>query len=437
MKCIDNDFKGNGIFIINNKKIFVPGILKDEDVELVKNKHYELVKIIKPSEERQNVICPSFYYCGGCQYLHLKYEKEIELKTKYINTLFNKNNIKITAMANPLGYRNKIQYAIENKKGLSTGFYKEGTHDFIKINKCYLHNDVLDQIASYLKNILIKYKIPAYDNNTNKGIVKHILLKGNKDMSEILVTLVLNTYVLPKRKDIVKELLNKYPSVKTIIENYNLRNTSIILGEENKVIYGTGFIKDEILNNKFLVGSDTFYQINHDGVEKLYAKALSALKLNKNMTLVDAYSGVGTLGILASSSVKNVISIELNKNSTYIAKQNAKLNKINNINFIAGDASKVIYDLACKKIKIDALIMDPPRSGSTKAFIKSVGFLKIKQVLYISCEPETLKRDLEEFKNSGYEVSSIECVDMFPRTFNIETVVSLSYNETGQLSKKN
>ena len=426
MKCLDNDFKGNGIFIINDKKIFVPGIIKDEEVELIKNKHYELVKIIKPSILRQNVICPSFYHCGGCQYLHLSYDEEINLKTKYVNNLFNTNNIKITKMNNPLYYRNKIQYAVENKKGLSTGFYKEGTHDFIKINKCYLHNQILDEIGMYLKSLLIKYKIPAYDSIKDSGIIKHILLKGNKDMTEVLVTLVLNTYVLPKRKDIIKDLTNKFNNVKTIIENYNLRKTSIILGDENKIIYGNGFIKDEILNNKFLVGSDTFYQINHEGVEILYKKAIDTLNLNKNMTLIDAYSGVGTIGLIASSKVINVISIELNKNSIFIARQNAKLNKVNNINFIPGDASKVIYDLARQKVKIDALIMDPPRTGSTKSFIKVVADLKVKQVLYISCEPETLKRDLEEFKKLGYKINSIECVDMFPRTFNLETIVLLT-----------
>lgn len=427
MKCLNHDFRGNGIFKIDNKIIYIPGVLKDEEVEVVKNKHYELVKVLKPSPLRQNVICPSFYHCGGCQYLHISYEEEIALKTKYINSLFNKQDITILPMQNPLYYRNKIQYVIAKKKILSTGFYREGTHDFIKINTCYLHNKVLDEVAMYLKELLIKYKIEAYDEASGRGLIKHILLKGNKNMTEILVVLVLNAYLLPKRKDIIKALTTKYPQIKTIVENYNFRQTSIILGEENKIIYGTGFIKDEILGYKFLVGADTFYQINHEGVEKLYTKALETLNPNKNMTIIDAYSGVGTIGLIASRQVKNVISIELNKSSIYIAKENAKINKINNVNFICGDATKVIYDLAKNKIKVDALIMDPPRSGSTKSFIKTVASLKIKKIVYVSCEPETLKRDLEEFKSVGYQIDYLSCVDMFPRTFNIETVVSLSY----------
>lgn len=425
MKCLDNDFKGNGIFKIDNKTIFVPGILKGEEVELIKNKHYELKKVINPSPDRVNVICPSFYHCGGCQYLHINYAKEINLKKEYIKKLFNLSDIDIIPTT-PEFYRNKIQYVVEFKGGLSFGLYREGTHDFLKVNKCYLHNEVLDEIANYLKELLIKYKIKPYDKKTRQGLIKYVLLKGNKDMSEVLVTLVLNDYILPKRRDIIKDLISKYKNVKTIIENYNFRDTSIILGEENKIIYGTGFIKDEILNNKFLVGSDTFYQINHEGVEKLYSKALSTLKLNKNMNIIDAYSGVGTIGIIASKSVKSVISIELNKNSIYIAKQNAKLNKVNNINFICGDATSKLYELAKNKIKVDAIIMDPPRQGSTKGFIKSINELKIKNVLYISCEPETLKRDLEEFNKYGYELKHISCVDMFPRTFNIETISLLS-----------
>lgn len=429
MRCIDNDFKGDGIFIINDKKIFVPGVLKDEEVELVKNKHYELVKIIKPSPDRINLICPSFYYCGGCQYLHISYEKEIEIKTKYINKLFNRKDLVITKMDNYLHYRNKISYVIEHKGSLSTGFYKEGSHDFIKINKCHLHNEVLDEIAMYLKELLLKYKIKAYDKFSKTGLIKHILLKGNKDMSEVLVCLILANNVLPKRKEIIRDLVNKYNNVKTVVENYNYRDTSIVLGEDVKVTYGSGFIKDEILGYKFLIGSDTFYQINHEGVEKLYSKALELLKPNKNMTIIDAYSGVGTIGLIASSRVKEVISIELNKSSIFIAKENARINNVKNIKFINGDATNVLYNLSKNKLKVDALILDPPRSGSTKGFIKTISMLKIKQVVYISCEPQTLKRDLEEFKNLGYVVKEMTAVDMFPRTFNVEMVVSLTYQK--------
>lgn len=426
MRCIDNDVKGNGIFKIDGKTVFVPGVLKDEEVVLQKNKHYELVSITRPSKDRVNVICPSFYFCGGCQYLHISYQKELEIKTNYLRHLFNRQDLKALGMTSPLYYRNKIQYATQKKKTLGTGFYKEGTHDFIKVNKCYLHNETLDEIAGFLKELLIKYKITAYDPKTRNGLVKHILLKGNKDMSEVLVVLVLTNNVLPKRKDIIRDLVGKYQNVKTIVENYNFRQTSIILGEDFKVTYGSGFIKDDILGFKFLIGADTFYQINHEGVEKLYEKAISLFNPNKNMTVVDAYSGVGTIGLILSPQVKNVISIELNKNSIYVARENAKLNHIKNINFISGDATNVIFNLAKNKTKIDGLIMDPPRSGSTKGFIKTVASLKIKKVLYISCEPVTLKRDLEEFKNLGYNVDEMISIDMFPRTFNMETIALLS-----------
>ncbi len=428
--CENTTPDGKGIFEINNKRVYIPGILKGEEVEVEKNKRYELKRIITKSPLRIEVKCAQFDRCGGCQYLHMSYESEQDLKKKYINGLMKdiyNNKIPFTFMNNELYYRTKVQMTFKESKRhqLALGLYKENSHDIITVENCLLHNKKANELAIKILAILNKYKLRAYDEETNTGILRHLLIRYSETEDKALVVFVLATKILPKRKDIVKDIIALNMGVETIIENYNIRDTSIVLGEEDKIIYGTGFILDKILGKKFLIGSNTFYQINHEGVEKLYQKAIDKLELKGNETIIDAYCGVGTIGIIASSKAKNVIGIELNRQSIKLAINNAKINGVKNINFIAADATQKLNEMCLTNTKIDAIIMDPPRDGSTKQFISAIHKLKIKKVCYVSCEPTTLKRDLEIFKSLGYEIKSLECVDMFPRTFNVEAITLL------------
>lgn len=426
-KCIDNTFDGKGVFIIDGKKVFVNGILKDEEVELEKKKHYVLKKVVKPSPKRIKVECPYFLECGGCQYLNIDYEEEIKIKETYLKQLFN-NEIKLTKLANPYNYRNKVQYTFNTSKtnNLTLGLFKERTNELFTVNNCLLHHKRIEEAAYKVLEILKKYKLKAYDKDTRKGILRHMLFRYSNYKDELLLCFVLGSEILPKRKEIIKEIVNLNLKITTIIENYNFRNTPIVLGEKSKVIYGSGYILDKIVDKVFLVGESTFYQINSEGVKTLYSKAIEMAKLKKNQVLVDAYSGVGTIGLICADKVKEVISIEINKESVKAAINNAKLNKINNVKFIAGDATVKLAEYAKTNLKVDCLIMDPPREGSTYKFIKTINDLKVKKVIYISCNPETLKRDLDIFQTLNYKIEHMEAVDMFARTANIETICVLS-----------
>ncbi len=428
--CLNTTPDGKGVFEIEKKRVYIPGVLKDEEVELIKDKRYELKNIYKKSPLRIEVKCPQFDRCGGCQYLHVDYKEEQNIKKNYMFGLMKgvyNNTIKFNFMNNPLHYRTKVQMTFKESKRhqLALGLYKEGTHDIITVENCLLHNKKANELAFKILQILSKYKLRAYDEKTGNGLLRHLLIRYSEVNSKALVVLVLAADTLPKRKDIVKDIIKLDMGVEAIIENYNYRDTSIVLGEKERVIYGTGFIQDKILDYKFLIGSSTFYQVNHEGVEVLYKKAIEGLGITKNDILVDAYCGVGTIGIIASKYAKNVVGIELNKESVKLAFTNAKMNNIKNINFINADATQKLNEFYLQKRKVDALIMDPPREGSTKQFIDAIAKLGIKKVAYVSCEPTTLKRDLELFKENGYEIKGMECVDMFPRTFNLETIVWL------------
>lgn len=431
VKCESVMADGKAVFNINKQKVFVPGVLLGEEVELIKKKRYELTHIYTESKDRIKLACNKFYECGGCQYLHIDYKNEQVIKERYINNLFKdiyKHKININFMSNELNYRNKVQVTFKESKRhqLTCGLYKEGTHDIITVEDCKLHNVKSNELIKAIIGILNKYKLRAYDEQSRNGILRHLLIRTSSLTNESLVTIVINGEVLPKRKDIVKDIINLNMGVSTIIENYNNRSTSIVLGDKEKVIYGPGFITDSILDKKFIIGSSTFFQINHEAVEILYSKAIEMLNLSKNEVVIDAYSGIGTIGICAANKCRQVISIESNKSSVNNAIKNAKANNLHNVNFICDDATNRINQFFLERKKFDALIMDPPRDGSTKQFIDAVSKLRINKVCYISCEPTTLKRDLEIFLNNGYKIEKIECVDMFPRTFNLESVVLLT-----------
>ena len=436
LKCLKEDFEGNGIVLYNNEEKKIPFLLEGEigvfETEK-KGKYTNLILkgIENESKNRIKSLCPVYGQCGGCQYMHMSYDHEIEVKNSYIKYLFNKSyNVRIDniiSMKDPYNYRDKCQMSFKLSKShkVVCGFYEESSHKIVPISNCMIQDERASKIIDGINNSLTRNKILPYDEKIRAGIIRHVVIRLAKNTNEIMVSLVTNGEMFPGRKNFITDLLKQNLGITTIVQNYNSRDTSIVMGERERVLYGPGFIYDIINGIKFKISSRSFYQVNPIGMKNLYEKIIEEAKITKNDIVIDAYSGVGTIGILVAKYAKEVISVELNKDASKDAIINAKLNGIKNIKFFNDDSTRFIKELAREHKNIDVLIMDPPREGSTKDFINTVALLKPKKVIYVSCEPKTLVRDLYDFTKNDYLIKSISPVDMFPRTFNVETVCCL------------
>ena len=323
------------------------------------------------------------------------------------------------------GYRNKAIVAFNQK--YEYGLYEEHSQDIIPYKHCLLHEDIMDEILQYIQCYLRKYRVSIYDRKRHKGLLRHVLIRRGVKTNQTMVVLVCNENMWRGSKQFCSQLVKRFPSVKTIVLNVNTRKTPIVLGNEDKVLYGKGFIVDELCGLKFKISPQSFYQINHDQCVNLYTKALSLLNIKGNETAIDAYCGIGTIGMILSQKVKQVIGVESNKDAIKDAKNNARMNQLSNIQFVCDDATEFMKKLAKEKHKVDVVIMDPPRSGSTKQFMDSVKILNPKQVVYISCDPTTQIRDIQYFKKIGYHTHTMYLYDMFPHTRHVESIVLLSH----------
>lgn len=430
VKCVDFSFDGQGICKNNGRTIFVPSLLKDEEAEveiLYRKKDFDIgriIKILKFSEFRILPKCKISTACGGCSFQNLDYKKELEYKRDVaINTLkrvggITNINPEITGMEDPYYYRNKIQvpFGYDKYKHIEYGLYRFKSHDIVKVDECPVSSIEHVKILKDVRNLMESMKISAYDEDLEKGIIRHCLIRVAKVTHEVMVVFVLNEKGFKSQNNFVKELVKLNPNITTIIFNYNLRKTNVILGEKEEVKYGKGYIIDELLNTKFKISSKSFYQINHDQCEKLYSLALTKAKLNKDMKILDCYCGIGTIGLIASRYVKEVDGIEIVEEAIKDAKENMKLNDIQNCNFYVKDAKDVLFNHS-----YDCVFLDPPRKGLDSKFIKRLINSHPKNIVYISCDVGTFSRDLKILKEY-YDIESIDFVDMFPRTFHIESV---------------
>lgn len=435
-KCIKLNFDGTAVAKKNNEEVVVKNLLLGEEALIVsevvgKKKMNVVQKITKESEKRITPACPHFLTCGGCQYMHMSYENEIELKSDYLKELFSKfTDIQIypfIGMHNPFNYRNKCQmtYKLSKTKKVVCGFYEEKSHKIVPVTDCKIQATAATKIINAFNEVLTKNKIEPYDEKTNRGVVKHIVLRYGFTSKEVMLCIVTNGEFFPGRNNVVKDLQKRDLNITTIVQNYNPRETSIVLGEKERVLFGPGFIFDEINGLKFKISSKSFYQINPLGTAQLYKRAIELAEIKKTDFVLDTYCGIGTIGMFAAQYAKSVVGVELNKDAYHDAITNARINHIENISFINSDSTRYMVDVALKKQKIDILIMDPPRDGSTKEFINAVKVLRPRKVVYISCEPKTLIRDLLLFSEVGYSTKKIQGFDMFPRTFNIESICLL------------
>lgn len=428
---------GYGILQVQKDRVFVKGVLPQEEVKVKITKKLRdgyvgsVLEITQKKEGRVKSECDIYEKCGSCHLLHCTYELQIQLKKVRIEKAIKASslaNIKVhdvMGMKHPYAYRNKIivGFAKGKDRKIHAGFYEEYSHTIIPFQRCLLHDEACDRLIQSITKLVEKFRIEPYNEDRRQGFLRHVLLRRGTISKQIMVVLVVNNSQFPARKNFVQALVKLHPEITTIVQNVNSRKTSIVLGNEERILYGKGYIEDTLCGYSFRISAKSFYQINHEQCERLYEKALSLCKLKGNERLLDAYCGIGTIGMYASSLVKEVLGVELNKDAVQDAKNNAMLNRIQNIRFVAEDAGKFMVKAAQQKQKFDVVIMDPPRSGSSKEFMDACGKLRPKQIVYISCDPMTQIHDLEYFKKLGYSTQDMYLVDMFPNTQHVESVV--------------
>lgn len=425
------NYEADALVEIKNKTYKIHNCIEGEDVLVeTEGKYPSLAKILKPSPYRILNGCPYQKECGGCQFMHMSYEYEIEQKKKFLNSLFqgikNIPEIEVISTYEAHHYRNKSQmtYKLSKTKKVVCGFYEEYSHRLITVEDCMLQSKASNKIIKELNQVLSKHKIRPYDEATRTGVLRHVLIRYGFQTKELMLVLVTNGEIFPGRGNVIKDLLKLNLNITTIVQNYNARDTSIVLGDKNKVLYGPGFIYELVGEYKFKISPNSFFQVNSLGMKKLYSLAINQTQIKKTDIVIDAYCGVGTISIFASKYAKEVIGVELNKQAVMDANMNAKINQIKNVSFVCDDATNYITNAAKNRVKLDCLIMDPPRDGSTPQFINAIGYLKPRTVIYISCNPLTLKRDLNLFKEF-YQIKSILGYDNFPRTKHIEVITLL------------
>lgn len=371
-------------------------------------------------------ICPYAKLCGGCTYQGVEYNEQLKKKQSYVNKLlspFAKVEDIIPA-ENPYHYRNKVHASYRYIKGnVLAGTYQANTHKLVAIDSCQIENQKADAIVQDIKNLIKSFKLKIYDEDTGSGFFRHVLIRTGHITGQILVTLVVGDVIFPSKNNFTKALLKLHPEITTVVMNINNKRTSMILGEREITLYGKGYIEDILCGKKFRISPKSFYQVNPVQTEILYKKAIEYAELTGNERVLDAYCGIGTIGIIAADKAKEVIGVELNKDAIRDAIVNAKTNKTNNIKFFNDDAGQFMINLASKKETTDTVFMDPPRSGSDEAFLKSLINLAPKKVVYISCNPDTLARDLDYLTKNGYRVKAIQPVDMFAFTEHVECVI--------------
>ena len=379
--------------------------------------------------------CSVYKKCGVCQYINLPYEEQLKKKQKEMEKLLKKYGKvqPIIGMKNPYYYRNKVHavFGFDKKLVVISGTYQPGTHRIVNIPECLIEDHKSQEIIRTIRGLLKSFKIKIYDEDTGYGLLRHVLIRRGFTSGQIMVVLVLRSPIFPSKNNFVKALRKEHPEISTVVLNVNDKHTSMVLGTRDIVLYGKGYIEDTLCGCKFRISSQSFYQVNPVQTEVLYSKAIEFAGLTGKETVIDAYCGIGTIGLIAAKKAKEVIGVELNPQAVKDARLNAKCNEIKNARFYEGDAGDFMIKMSegtksAPNQKVDVVFMDPPRSGSTEAFLSSVVALSPKKVVYVSCGPDTLARDLEYLTRHGYKVNQIQPVDMFGFTEHVEVVCLLS-----------
>lgn len=380
--------------------------------------------------EQEVIKCKTSKKCGGCQFQGMEYSQQLKKKQKKTEELLKKFGrvSPVMGMEQPFFYRNKVHAVFDrDRKGnVISGIYEANTHHVIPVEECLIEDEKCQEIIRTIRGMLKSFKIKTYDEDTGYGLLRHVLVRRGFQTGQIMVVLVIGSPVFPSKNNFVKSLRKVYPEIATVVLNINDKKTSMVLGERENIIYGPGYIRDHLCGCTFRISPKSFYQVNPVQTENLYKMAVEYAGLTGKETVIDAYCGIGTIGLVAARNAGKVIGVELNKDAVRDARINAKENSIKNAKFYQGDAGDFMVSMAEAGEKADVVFMDPPRAGSTQAFLASAVKLQPSRIVYVSCNPQTLARDLKYLVKHQYQVKKIQPVDMFPFTEHVETVCLLS-----------
>ncbi|RXE58529.1 23S rRNA (uracil(1939)-C(5))-methyltransferase RlmD [Acetivibrio mesophilus] len=429
--------EGQGVGRIDNFTVFVDGPIEGEKVEIkiIKvNKSYavgKLLKVLEPSGDRTEPFCPSYKRCGGCSLQHMNYEAGLKFKTNLV-----RENIRriggledvvvhdAIGMEQPLNYRNKAQYPVGRYKDeVRAGFYAKKSHEIIDCLTCGIQNSVSDRVRAIVREFIMENGVTTYDEIKGEGLVRHIMTRVGFKSGEVMVVLVINGRSIPGQEKLADKLVGDIPQIKSIVLNVNRKKTNVILGDENIVVYGRDTITDYIGEFKFNISPLSFFQVNPIQTEVLYRKALEYAQLTGEETVFDLYCGIGTISLFLSKKAKMVYGVEVVEAAVNDAKENARVNGVENAEFIVGEAEEVIPQMYSRGVRADVVVVDPPRKGCDEAVLKTLVDMEPRRIVYVSCNPATLARDLKYLAEGGFEVREVQPVDMFPWTAHVETVV--------------
>ena len=439
VEIVDQGYLGEGIAKIDNFTIFIPNAIINEKVKIVITKvtsshaYGRVVEYIEKSNIRVEPDCNTYKRCGGCSLRHMEYEATLTLKKQIVeNCLYKELKRKlevnnVIGMETPVYYRNKLQYPIglNKEKTPVMGVFANRSHEIIEVKECFIQNKVCQQIANDMFKYIVDNKISIYNEESKKGLVRHIVIKTGTKTNEIMVILVLKENKLKEEKELTKYLTSKYPNIKSVIKNINTQNTNVILGNKNIVLYGQEYICDTLGEFTFRISPLSFYQVNPTQTEVLYQKAIEYAELTKKEIVLDLYCGIGTISLFVAKYVKKVYGIEIVEEAVENAKENAQINEIKNAEFFAGNIENEETLEKIKKMKADVIFIDPPRKGMETSTIEALLEIEPKKIIYISCNPATLARDIK-YLSEKYEIKEIQPVDLFPYTTHVECVVLLT-----------
>lgn len=433
--CTSLDQDGNGIVIAEGLQMPIPTLLPGETALIKSNGRWDkpggrIVKLLKPAKERANPRCSQFLKCSGCQLLHLHYPAQLAWKQQTVEKLLSPYGTvrPILGMKEPNHYRNKVvgTFTTEGKRSVS-GLYQANTHQVVPIDACQLNSPLADAIICTVRGLLKDFKIRPYNEVTEQGLLRHVLVRQGFASGQVMVVLVTGGPILPAKKNLVTALRKAHPEITTVIQNINNKATSVVLGDRENVIFGPGYIEDTLCGKVFRISSKSFYLVNPTQTKVLYEKAIALAGLTGRETVIDAYCGVGTIALMAAEKSKKVLGVDANKAAIRDAIANARRNNCKNTRFYADDVSNFVSAMAEEGEKADVLFLDPPRAGSDEAFLDAVTKLAPKKVVYISSNPFTLARDLAYLTQHGYRVEEMQPVDMAPHTTPVECVVSMTH----------
>ncbi len=384
----------------------------------------------KKGAKRKESRCPVSKRCGGCQYIDMPYSRQLEIKQQRLKELLGEFGTPepILGMKEPDYYRNKVHavFGLDRHHKPIDGIYEERTHHVVPVESCFLEDRKATAVIQTIKRLVSSFKIKIYDEDRDYGLLRHVLIRTGHATGQIMVVLVLTSPVFPSKNNFIKALRKEHPEITTVVLNINDRNTSMVLGDREQAVYGKGYIEDELCGKSFKISPRSFYQVNPVQTRVLYETAISYAGLTGRELVLDAYCGIGTIGMIAADRAEKVIGVELNPDAVRDARSNVKRNKITNVDIYQQDAGRFMIQLAEQGVKPDVVFLDPPRAGSDEAFLTSLAACGPSRVVYISCNPETLARDLKFLTGRGYRVKRIRGCDMFAHTGHVETVCLLS-----------